>query len=235
MACSRRCAIRYCGIFWLVFILLIIVFAGGCIKGSSTVTPAAANGMGRTFYVSPSGNDLNDGLTLNTAWKSINNGDVKGLLGPGDTVVIKAGTYAPSVSIDGVFCIPLVNCSGSTSDPLIYKADGGVVISGAGVSGLTGGLFVRGDWNGKMHDIVLDGFEVTNTKLGILVSNKSPHIKVKNCIIHDLVRGAFFTCAGLYTEWTDDCEFTDNIIYNIDGAGGPGTGVSIRWSNNNLY
>jgi hypothetical protein len=48
---------------------------------------------GVTYFVSQSGNEGWDGLTPGSAWKSSDNGDIKGLLAPGGSVLIMPGTY----------------------------------------------------------------------------------------------------------------------------------------------
>src|SRR6185312_8623813 len=54
---------------------------------STTVVPP------KTYYVDAvAGNDNNPGTTAQP-WKTIQNGDSKGLLNAGDTVVVNAGTY----------------------------------------------------------------------------------------------------------------------------------------------
>ena len=68
---------------WCIYLILILLLVSGL---------DAAN-----YYVSPTGNDSDDGLTIGTAWASIDNGN--GMLLPGDTVFVLAGTYAGPVTI----------------------------------------------------------------------------------------------------------------------------------------
>src|SRR6185437_12482631 len=73
-----------------------------------------------TYYVNATtGNDGNPG-TLAQPWKTIGNGDSTGVLAPGDTVVVNAGTYAQA-SADGV---QLTNRSGTGVAPITYRAQG---------------------------------------------------------------------------------------------------------------
>ncbi|MHB9038811.1 MAG: hypothetical protein ACYC64_19365, partial [Armatimonadota bacterium] len=62
---------------------------------------AAVPGFATTYYVSLSGNDNNTGLSPSEAWASINNGDARSILLPGDLVLVSAGTY-PQSSANGV-------------------------------------------------------------------------------------------------------------------------------------
>jgi hypothetical protein len=56
-------------------------------------TPSAALGSspGRTLYMSPSGSDTADGLTVSTPFRSLE--DWAGRLMPGDTVLVRGGVY----------------------------------------------------------------------------------------------------------------------------------------------
>lgn len=88
-----------------------------------------ASARGRTFYVSPEGNDLNPG-TESRPWATISRGVSE--LGPGDTLVIRGGTYHEAI---------VINVSGTPDAPIEIKgAEGEVVIvdaSGLGSNGIT--------------------------------------------------------------------------------------------------
>ena len=58
---------------------------------TSDGTPSATVSVGKTYYVSPTGKDANDGLTLTTPWRSLAKA-VKTAVA-GDTVYFRAGTY----------------------------------------------------------------------------------------------------------------------------------------------
>ncbi|MBU0984379.1 MAG: right-handed parallel beta-helix repeat-containing protein, partial [candidate division Zixibacteria bacterium] len=46
------------------------------------------------YWVSVTGDNANDGLDSTSAWRNIMHGDTLGVMGPGDTVNVMAGTYA---------------------------------------------------------------------------------------------------------------------------------------------
>jgi len=125
-----------------------------------------------TYYVSPSGNDDNDGLDSTTAWLSIDNGDLKGLLGPGDTVNILPGTYIPSNSIQ-------LQTHATGALPIVYRRYG------------TGSVVI--DANNESIDIlrvegyhaIIDGLELTNTKDPAIELNADSCI-ITQCNIHDV-------------------------------------------------
>ncbi len=70
-----------------------------------TVSLNAAN-----YFVSPDGNDNYNGLSPDSAWLTIDNGD--SLLYPGDTTFVLPGTYEDSV---------IITSSGLVDDEIVYK------------------------------------------------------------------------------------------------------------------
>jgi hypothetical protein len=85
-----------------------------------TITPPT---VGDTFYVSTSGSDNNTGSS-SSPFRSI--GKAANLAGPGDTVIIRAGTYRESISLKN---------NGTATAPITFKAEqaGTVFIDGADV------------------------------------------------------------------------------------------------------
>lgn len=71
------------------------VGAGGLVGPSPTLNAqitAPGVGTGKTYYVSTSGNDSNDGLSLQTPLQTL--AKAVSLVNPGDTIEIEGGTYA---------------------------------------------------------------------------------------------------------------------------------------------
>ncbi|HKY31067.1 MAG TPA: Ig-like domain-containing protein [Candidatus Polarisedimenticolia bacterium] len=87
-----------------------------------TVTVTAASGVtGDTFYVSPSGSDSAAG-TITAPFRTI--GFAVGRLGPGDTLMLRGGTYHER---------PTVNVSGTSSAPVViqsYPGERAIIDSG---------------------------------------------------------------------------------------------------------
>ena len=76
--------------------------------------------LSTTFYVSPRGKDSNDGLSVKTAWKTIQNAMDQAT--PGSTVLVMPGVYNQKLSVD---------VSGNATDGYItFKADGHATING---------------------------------------------------------------------------------------------------------
>ncbi|MBE6791965.1 MAG: hypothetical protein E7534_00500 [Ruminococcaceae bacterium] len=127
---------------------------------------------GKTYYVAPFGSNDNDGLSKATPWRSINNGDAKGILKPGDTVVLTEGTY--SVPNQTVY-----KSSGTADAPITYIADGYVVVRTAQGNGspfvLKGNYTV---WDG----IIFEGSQAGVKSLMTVVGNYN---HIRNCEFGD--------------------------------------------------
>ncbi|MBP5094100.1 MAG: N-acetylmuramoyl-L-alanine amidase, partial [Abditibacteriota bacterium] len=77
---------------------------------SKTVTVADLR-TPTVFYVSPDGNDANDGLTRATPWRTFTNGDSKNMLMAGDRIVLMGGTHTVSSALGTDI---IINCGGVT-------------------------------------------------------------------------------------------------------------------------
>ena len=69
------------------------------------------------YYVLPFGNDKDDGLSESSGWATIDNGDQKGLLNPGDTVNILPGTYYIDATLQ-------LKTNGTAALPIVYQGVG---------------------------------------------------------------------------------------------------------------
>ncbi|MCP4706434.1 MAG: right-handed parallel beta-helix repeat-containing protein, partial [candidate division Zixibacteria bacterium] len=168
-----------------VFVLTLFLF----------VSPLSAT----NYFVSPSGNDNDDGLFEATAWATIDNGDQKSLLAPGDTVNILSGTYFTSTYID------LVQ-SGTALMPIVYQnfSDGNVIVDIGGIA--TSIIWLQG------NHIVIDGLELINSgHYGIYIDGDSSIIK--NCRIHDIL------WSGINVNFGDENIILNNIVHNLGETG----------------
>jgi hypothetical protein len=125
---------------------------------------AALPAFGTTYYVSPTGNDNNSGLTVATAWASLDNGDQKGILVPGDTINIILGSYTISTSYE-------LTTSGTAGQKIVYRklGKGPVIIDGQ----LSSDILVLIEGN----HVVVDGLELINAK------DNAIHIKSDSCLV----------------------------------------------------
>lgn len=101
-------------------------------------------GRAKVYHVRPDGDDSADGLTQQTAWRSIGNGDEKGLLAPGDTVLVEPGSYP---------ALHLSKCSGMEGLPITYKTNGAATLTCSGGPALV--------IDGLANWTTIEGFEIT--------------------------------------------------------------------------
>jgi hypothetical protein len=131
-------------------------------------TAAATN-----YYVSPTGDDDNDGLSEGSAWETIDRGDELGVIEPGDTVVVLSGTYNPGI-------YTWITISGTADDPIVYRASE-KWNSRIGLPGV--------DWSVFFLDadhVELDGFALTEgNHHGIYLGGSN--CVVKDCLIYGVV------------------------------------------------
>jgi len=161
----------------------------------------------KTNYVdNATGNDTNPG-TAAQPWKTIGNGDAKGLLNLGDTVIVNPGTY-PQASPNGVV---LSNSWGYSFAPVSYKAQGSVVIDQSSVSGASYGFKV------SVKGIALSGFEIKGAQHGVYLAPGSDFGTVDSCLIHD-ANGTGQDCSGVYVNQSGNVRVTRNVIYNINAS-----------------
>ena len=154
---------------------------------------------GQTYYVDAvNGNDSNDGLTEESAWKSLDQINNTTFL-PGDSVLLKAGC------IWNGYLYP--KGEGSESAPVTlgkYGGDGYPIINGDGSVPYDSQYKVRKDFVysptvllSDQSNWVIDGIEVTNSAddsynhVGILVFTTGrtgvvSNVTVQNCYVHDV-------------------------------------------------
>ena len=168
------------------------------------------------YYVSPTGDDSNDGLGSGNAWHSLDHGDEAGILVPGDTVLIIGGTYTPSATY-------LFNTDGTEALPIVYRAYGNdiVLINLDGQS--FDGIEVAG------NHVKVEKLEIFNgAENGILITGDST--VVHRCNVHDMAQNGI-SVDGDYnlilrnTIW----KVGNNGIYNRIG------GIYNRFYNNTIY
>ena len=158
---------------------------------SRTILPLAASALVLAFgsgsavaadyFVSPAGSDTNDGLSVGQAFHTIQKG--ASVVGPGDTVHLQAGTY-------GEGAVTLYR-SGSAGNPITFTADGNAAVMdaqytkcqpGKSISAGAPAQAFRGD---NVHDIVLDGIEITRyCYTGVIFTAGSHDVTVRNLNLH---------------------------------------------------
>ncbi|MCK4624967.1 MAG: right-handed parallel beta-helix repeat-containing protein, partial [Phycisphaerae bacterium] len=124
---------------------------------------------GTTYYVSLTGNNSWNGLTPQTAFRTI----VKGVsvITAGDTLIIKSGNY-------GNEQVTLYR-SGAAGSPITIKAEepGKVIMKGTGGDR---GIYLR-----NRSYIIIEGIEFTNYSSGIGIWYSSSYITVRKCLFRE--------------------------------------------------
>jgi len=156
--------------------------ASGAITRSKTLTPAQT-----AYYVAPGGDDSNPGTEIQP-WENIQH--AADVLQPGDTVYVRAGSYAEDVEI---------HVSGSASGGSItfrnYPGETPVLDgSGLTVPASNSGLF----YIENQSYLVIRGFELRNyrssafgiTPVGVHIRGASHHIQLLDNHIHDIASTA---------------------------------------------
>ncbi|MEN6302350.1 MAG: right-handed parallel beta-helix repeat-containing protein [Armatimonadia bacterium] len=126
----------------------------------------ASVGEGASYYVSPAGDDDNQGTSLNGAWRTI--GHSVRRVGPGDVVLIADGVYREMVRFDGI-------ARGERA--VTYKAINSrrVVIDGEG-----GTYCVGTDWD-RMWNLTLEGLKLQNAAIGIGFQTGGEGLTFRDC------------------------------------------------------
>ncbi|NYJ02509.1 hypothetical protein HNR19_003207 [Nocardioides thalensis] len=154
------------------------------VPGLAVQVPPAHAGV-QVFFVSTTGSDSNPGTSAQP-WRSINFAAQRtGVVGPGDFVVVRGGTYEEIVD---------VKVSGSADADITFMEQPGqnVVISGEGrdLIGQRGLINIRNE-----SHLVFDGFELTDfagvhpvddTPVGVRVEGTPSGLTLQNLDIHDI-------------------------------------------------
>ncbi len=175
------------------------------------------------YYVSNSGNDTNSGLTLSTAFATLQH--AVSIVIAGDTVFVADGEY------DG---FDIRNKNGTATSPIVFKTLGSeVLISSSGPIRDDGINVENADY------VVIDGFTV-NDMIGS--GNGIRLVLSDNCVVRNC------SCdnnaeRGIFTGFTDDILIEYNIctnaidehgIYVSNSSDNPTIRYNICHSNNNI-
>jgi hypothetical protein len=122
-------------------------------RPTSTPTPTPVAGSGKTYYVSPTGSDTNNGTSANTPWQTVAKVNASSF-GPGDSLLFQAGqTFTGCLNFSGskvssttsnIFTVSSYgngrftlnsNCPGKYSAAVTIDAINGITIENAVISG----------------------------------------------------------------------------------------------------
>lgn len=136
----------------------------------------------RVLHLSPTGDDANDGLSADHAWRSLAHAST---LLPGDEVRIAAGTYSCGVYVVGLH--------GTAAHPIVFRSVDGPHAARFDCAG-GGGLQFQ-----SVEYLAFDGLEIANAGSGhafhvhsgdMPVTFRSNHVLVTHCSFHDAMLSA---------------------------------------------
>ena len=194
--------------------------------GSAVTVNFALNqkDLGAVYYVAGLGSpgdggesDSNDGLAPvlgggHGPWASINNGDAKGILNPGDYVMI-SGYFSPSAAT-GTSCVPISVCSGTAADPITY------ICPDAQPNEAMIDMYQTGDGPRiTANYIVLNNLWINGTGNPVELLDVTGCV-VRNCNITS--NSGAYAPKGLWMSGCTNCEVDHNYI-SVSGANGSGT------------
>ena len=174
----------------------------------------------QTFYVNPTGNDHNSGLSPERPFRTI--GRAVDGLEPGDVVYVAPGAYiAPPIPADGdraTQVVEIKGLAGTPNEPIAIIADsrGEQTLTEAGEVIIDGEDVAIGLRVSRSTSVILDGFRIVRARgendAGIQVRSHSDGTIVRNCIISD-------SADGVRVEGSDDALIFNNLVYGNDNRG----------------
>ena len=192
---SGKTIIPLCAV--VVIYLLLVGMCAGLFNSSISYAQAAS----RTYYVSTSGNDTNDGLTEATAWRTITYAATQAQAG--DIIKIKGGYYGHEHVV--------IENSGTKGNPIIFEGyDGTPVLDGEDRSGV--GILIE-----SKSYIILRNFKLTNYGIAVQLTD-AEHITVEGCTISDIGTGTAGRGIALSRSHyctIRRCSITDASMHNI--------------------
>jgi len=169
----------------------------GAFLWSALVLVSATSASGATYWVSPSGDDDNDGLSLANAWETLQHAADE--VGPGDTVRVQDGDYA------GFY----LETSGTAAQPITFLAESPNVEITEDNDTTPDGINLEG-----ASHVVIDGFTVNGRTRAGVRAVLAEFVTVRNCHLGHNGRW------GILTGFVDDFLAEDNVAHHsIDEHG----------------
>ncbi len=180
--------------------------------------------VGDTWYVSAEGDDFEgDGSEANP-FASIDQPDLLEIMKPGDTVIVKEGTYTDQESLLG---FELRTQGASALAPMVYKAEGNVTVDmtdymNQAAANMVSGIYVGYTGAYSISGVVIDGFNFSNCQIGICLRDNGKDFVVSNCTFEDMYLPAEYgtgamsrRVGGICFSKSSDSYCHHNIFKNI--------------------
>ncbi|MBI5382969.1 MAG: discoidin domain-containing protein [Opitutae bacterium] len=181
--------------------------------------------LAAAYYVDPAGDDSRDGVSQQTAWKTLAKVG-RSTFAPGDEILFKAGgTWTGQLSARG---------NGQSGAPIKlgrFGAGAKPIIAGGGQVDGSIKLLNQEYWE-------ISGFEVTNRGsnqnqyVGIKVRNNTGrplhHIRIRDCVVHDIngypsgfygANAGIAVIADMNNSTWNDLLIENNQVYGVDRVG----------------
>ena len=218
----------------MIFIMMIVLIISSISIQGLTQNDTNENYSGTVYYVDPTtGSNTNDGLSPDTAWKSVLSLRVKQLK-PGDAILIKRGTVLNQAtgikfSVSGTAEKPItLSCYGdeSLNLPIVQTS---LINAGEGVVMVDEQSYIHVD---SLHIIVK--YTGTNSVSGVAFMSGNGYVshgnKVTNCVIESTAIDNWSSTAGSeiygikvshkdYWGFHEDVLIENNEIYNVKATG----------------
>lgn len=185
---------------WIVALALLVAAGAGC-GGDTPAEPDRPDDVSRTYYVSNQGDDDADGSDVGTAYRTI--GRALEVAVPGDTVLIRAGTYHEELMLEGI---------GGPDLPITIRGEGdGTVLDGQNVMSM-------GLWCERCSNLIFEKLEIRNfTDVGIGVSLSSGitmrHLRVHHNGTNPQLVDWEIEGYGIQAEESSDVTIENNDVY----------------------
>ena len=193
-----------------------------------------ASSLQKKYYVSPSGNDINNGLTIASSWKTLDKVN-RSEFHPGDQVLLEGGkTFTGSIFLDSLD-------SGDEKHPVSISSYGmGKAIVQAHDDN---GFFAINCSNIHLSNLVFKGTGVGNNKGNGIhfysnsISASIKHIAVENCESEGFHKyGILFSCAeGENIKGFEEVRITHCITKKNGEAGIASYGGQTSFHHHNFY
>jgi len=210
---DRRSGFRMIGLLGLLFCFGLFVSCDDA-HDPSSVSVTSPAGDGQIYYVSLSGNDANTGDQMNP-WRTVQH--AADSVQPGDTVYIRAGTYAEAVmfTVSGAQNARITFTAASGEDVTIRSLEITERISYLSISHLTiEGFSIWGiDLYGNNHDIALSNLRVIGGEAGVHFTRGSSGASPENgpvsliTLEQSLIQGSEYTAVDCTPGPCDDMTF----------------------------
>jgi hypothetical protein len=197
-----------------------------------------------TYYIdNTSGSDSNNGLSKNSAWKTVNKVNLSSF-SPGDSILFKSGgiwNEGLIISSSGTPSNPITISSYNTGNKpkiqilqridygIIFYSTNNVVIENFEVTGeCCFGICVDGGTNVTIQNCYIHHISVNNEWHGILLKNVPDYTKILNNEI------SYCGAEGIYGD-SDNIEIGYNYIHDIDLAGNVGDCIQLNLRATNFH